>query len=167
MVHIAKFWGVVPNSGHSGKLNNSTQDCLFWSSDGFKNFEEAVKYIKMYGINFAGILMRMVKLCVSMHVGAPSQTKVVIGKTIWCFSVVFHQALHQWLVYLLSSVPIDSSLVNAKLLSSQPQGQLLGLHSCPGMLLLFTFWPVLSWQPWLPFQWLDTWFLRKNLLQVT
>ena len=66
-----------------------------------KGFEEAVKYIKMYRINFAEILVRMVKLCISMHVGAPSQTKVAIGKTIQCFSVLFHQALHQRQVYLL------------------------------------------------------------------
>ena len=52
---------------------------------------EVVKYIKMYRINFAGILMRTVKVCISMHV----------GKTIQCFSVLFHQALHQRQVYLL------------------------------------------------------------------
>ena len=82
-----------------------------------KGFEEAVKYIKMYRIKN---LMRTVKLCISMHVGAPSQTKVAIGKTIRCFSVLFikHCTNGSKFSVLLSYVPIDSSLVNAKLLSS-------------------------------------------------
>ena len=77
-----------------------------------------------------------------------SQTKVAIGKTIQCFSVLFikhctnGRSTCSKFSVLLSYVPIDSSLVNAKLLSShQPQGQLLGLL---GTLLLFTFWPVLT-----------------------
>ena len=122
-----------------------------------KGFEEAVKYIKMYRITFAGI-MRTVKVCM---LEPQSQTKVRPYDAFLSFFIkhcteVYRSTCSKFSV-LLFYVPIDSSLVNAKLLSSQPQGQLSAWFAqLSGTLLLFTFLPVLTRQPWLPFQWLDT-----------
>ena len=38
VIHVANFWGVVPNSGHFHKLTESTQDCLFEVPEGLKTF---------------------------------------------------------------------------------------------------------------------------------
>ena len=67
-----------------------------------------------------------------------SQTKVAIGKTIQCFSVLFikhctnGRSTCSKFSLLPCYMPIDSSLGNAKLLSCQPQGQLFGLQSFLG-----------------------------------
>ena len=99
VIHIANFWGVVPNSGHFHKLTDSTQDCLFEPPKGLKMFPSthgrfwiSGQVYKCVQNKFYSNPVRTVKIT---HVEAPKPAEEATDNTVQWFSALLHQPLYQ------------------------------------------------------------------------